>query len=270
VTNLCVNARDAMPHGGRLSIAATNQYLNVSQAALIQGLDPGPYVVLEVKDTGTGIPPGILSRIFDPFFTTKEPGKGTGLGLATAQGIVRGHAGRILVDSTVHQGTRFTIYLPARDAAVPEPVAPERRELVTGRGELILVIDDEAALLQIAKVTLTSGGYRVLTCQDGTEAAALYAQRSHEIQLVITDLVMPGMDGVATIQALQRLNPEVRIIVVSGLYPGAEAGQAAVAGIQGFLSKPYTVEAMLTTVRNVLDAQPAGSQEASGANSGAV
>jgi PAS domain S-box-containing protein len=253
LTNLCVNARDAMPSGGRLRITAANGRLDGEAARAHDGLPPGPYVVLQVEDTGTGIPADILGRIFEPFYTTKEVGKGTGLGLATAQNIVRNHGGRIGVESTVGQGTRFTVYLPAADAPEAGPAEAAPRELPGGKGEWLLVADDEAALLHIAKLGLTAAGYQVLTAANGAEAVALYAQRREDIAAVLTNLMMPVLDGPATIQALQRLNPAVRVIVFSGMMGGAEAAQALGQGVRAFLPKPYTLEVLLTTVRSVLD-----------------
>jgi two-component system, cell cycle sensor histidine kinase and response regulator CckA len=254
LTNLCVNARDAMPNGGRLRITARNQVLDEKEAGELDGLAVGRYVVLEVEDSGTGIPAAARDRIFEPFFTTKEFGKGTGLGLSTTLDIVRNHGGRIRVESEEGKGTRFVVYLPAQDAPGGMLGEQDRRELPAGKEELVLVIDDEAAMLQIAKLTLTSAGYRVLTALSGGEGVTLYAQQPREIDLVVTDLAMPGMDGAAVIHALQRLNPAVRILVVSGLVAGAETGQAVVAGVKGFLPKPYTVEALLASVRSILEA----------------
>jgi CheY-like chemotaxis protein len=253
LTNLCVNARDAMPHGGQLRVVALNRELSEHEAGRLQGLAPGRFVVLEVEDTGTGIPADLLTRIFEPFFTTKEVGKGTGLGLATVQSIVRNHGGRIRVESELSKGSRFTVYLPAQAGTEARPTAAERRELPAGKGELVLVVDDEAALLHIAKLTLTAGGYRVLTAQNGAEAVALYGQQPQEVGLVLTNLMMPVMDGAATVHALQRLNPAVRVIVFSGLLAGAETAHSLGAAVKAFLPKPYTMEALLAAVRSVLD-----------------
>jgi PAS domain S-box-containing protein len=253
LANLCINARDAMPQGGQLRITAHNQRVTDAEAGRNEGLSPGLFVVLEVEDTGTGIPAELLEKIFEPFFTTKEVGKGTGLGLSTAQSIVRNHGGRMQLDSTPGKGTRFTVYLPAVDAPAPAPAEPPRRELPRGNGELLLVVDDDPSLMHLAKVALTRGGYRVLTAQTGAEAVAVYAQRGQEIQLTLTDMTMPVMDGPATIRALHRLNPAARIIALSGLFTGAESGESAVPGAQAVLPKPYTAEALLSTVRSVLE-----------------
>lgn len=251
LTNLCVNARDAMPQGGWLRLTAANARLDERQAGA-EGLAAGPFVVLEVEDTGTGIPAAIIPKIFDTFFTTKEVGKGTGLGLSTAQGIVKAHGGRLRVATEEGKGSRFTVLLPAREAPLAEAVAPQRQEIVGGQGEWLLVIDDEAAILHIAKLTLTAAGYQVLTAQNGVEALALDRRQLAAVRVVLTDVMMPVMDGPATVTALRRLNPAVRVIVISGLSSAAETAQAL--GAAACLSKPYTVEALLGTLRAVLDA----------------
>ncbi len=252
LANLCINARDAMPQGGQLRITADNQLLERAGAHLPE-LAPGRYVVLGVEDTGTGIPPELLEQIFEPFFTTKEVGKGTGLGLATAQSIARHHGGRLEVQSAPGKGTRFAIYLPAADAPASPAAEPPRHEPPRGQGELLLVVDDEPALLDIARLALTKAGYRVLTAPNGAEAVALYTQQAQSIQAVLLDMMMPVMGGAQTIQALRSLNPGVKVIAVSGLYTGAPADQAAAAGARALLPKPYTVSALLSTVRSVLD-----------------
>jgi CheY-like chemotaxis protein len=255
LANLCINARDAMPEGGQLRIAARNQPADGAAVGLLRELPAGLYVVLTIEDTGTGIPAKLLDKIFEPFFTTKEVGKGTGLGLATAQSIVRKHSGRMEVESAVGKGTRFTIYLPAADAPAPAPAVPEPPEPPGGKGELLLVVEDDASLLNMAKVALTTvGGYRVLTASNGAEAVVQYAQQPQAIQAVLTDMTMPIMDGAKTIQALRRLNPAVKVIAFSGLYTGAATEQAGLPAVQAVLPKPYTILALLATVRSVLDA----------------
>jgi PAS domain S-box-containing protein len=263
LANLCINARDAMPQGGELRITARNQKLDPAGPAPVADLAPGLYVALAVEDTGTGIPAELLDRIFEPFYTTKAVGKGTGLGLATAQSIVRNHGGRIAVESAVGKGTRFTVYLPAVDAPAPAPAAPERGEPPGGKGELLLVVDDEAVLLQMTRLVLTKAGYRVLTAANGAEAVAVYSQQSEAIQLVLLDMIMPVMGGMQAIQALRRLNPAVKVIAFSGLYAGAANDEGVVAGAQAVLPKPYAVSALLTAVRSLLDAgaaRPAAEQ----------
>ena len=249
--NLCINARDAMPRGGTLSLSAENKLLDAHYAGLEANARPGPHVMLQIEDSGTGIPPEILDKIFDPFFTTKEPGKGTGLGLSTSLAIVKSHGGFIRVYSEPGRGTRFRIYLPATDrqSAAEAVAAPE---LPRGHGELVLVVDDEASVRQITRQTLEAFGYRVLLASDGAEAVAIYAAERERVAVVLTDMMMPVMDGPATIQVLLRMNPKVRIIAASGLNANGRVAKAANAGARHFLPKPYTAEALLTALRNVL------------------
>jgi CheY-like chemotaxis protein len=206
--------------------------------------------VITITDTGKGIPPEIMDRIFDPFFTTKEVGKGTGLGLSTVIGIIKSHGGFVNVYSEVGKGSRFQVYLPS--SQVTETPAATDVELPNGHGELILVVDDEVTICQITKSTLESHNYKVLTASDGIEALALYAQYKDEISVVLIDLMMPGMDGSTTILTLQRMNPQVQIIAMSGLMSNWTTAQKRSLGIQYFLPKPFTSQALLSTLREVL------------------
>lgn len=250
--NFCVNARDAMAGGGRLSILAENVYIDDNYARMNIEARPGRYVRIKIVDTGSGMQPHIIDKIFEPFFTTKEQGKGTGLGLSTALGIVKGHGGFINVYSEVGRGTQFTIHLPAAAVDQASQHGAGVVELPFGKDELILVVDDERAILEITKTTLETHGYRALTASDGTEAVALYAQHKDEIKVVLTDMMMPYMDGPATIRALQKLNPCVKIIASSGLTETARVAEAANGGVNKFLAKPYTAEKLLETVAEVL------------------
>jgi PAS domain S-box-containing protein len=250
--NLCINARDALPHGGKLHIKAENKLLDETYAQMIPEAKAGRYVLLTIRDNGVGIAPEHQTRIFDPFFTTKETGKGTGLGLSTVQGIVRGHGGFVNVYSEVGKGTEFRIHLPALEAGQIEQVQIINPELPAGHGELILVVDDELAIREVTKATLEAFNYRVLTASDGTEALALYAQQGHEIKAVLTDMMMPYLDGPATIRALQKLNPNVKIIASSGLADNGKAVEAADLGIRHFLAKPYTADRLLKLLIEIL------------------
>jgi PAS domain S-box-containing protein len=250
--NLCVNARDAMPDGGKLSIKVENAYLDENYARMHLEAKPGHYVIITVADTGTGIPPHIVDKIFEPFFTTKEPGKGTGLGLSTVSGIVRGHGGFINVYSEIDRGTQFRVFLPALKLGEVPTFEKDQIDMPAGNGEVILVVDDELAIREITKSTLEAYGYRVLTASDGTEAIALYAQNRDMIQVVLTDMMMPYLDGAATIRALQKINPQVRIIASSGLTENGRNIEAANAGVKLFLSKPYTAERLLKALAEML------------------
>ena len=252
--NLCVNARDAMPEGGSISIKAENTLVDENYARMHIEARAGRFVVISVSDTGPGMSPEIQSRIFDPFFTTKEMSKGTGLGLSTALTIVKSHGGFMNVYSEVHRGSQFALYLPALDAPGTAEAGALQTALPLGNGELILVVDDEQSIREITRGTLETFGYTVLTASDGTEALALYADRKNDISVVLTDMVMPFMDGPATIRALQRMNPKVRIIAASGLATGQHAADASLAGVSVFLNKPYTAEKLLKALAQVLKA----------------
>jgi len=250
--NLCVNARDAMPEGGSITIRAQNVSVDENYARMHIEAKAGRFVVISVSDTGPGMTQQIQSRIFEPFFTTKEMTKGTGLGLSTALTIVKSHGGFINVYSELHKGSQFAVYLPALDTPGNVDSAAAGTDLPLGHGELILVVDDEESIREITRGTLETFGYTVLTASDGTEALALYADKKNEIAVVLTDMVMPFMDGPATIRALQRMNPDVRIIAASGLGTGQRAGEGALEGVSVFLNKPYTAERLLKTLAEVL------------------
>lgn len=248
--NLCINARDAMPSGGTLTLSATNIDLDENYARMYIEAKAGSYVLLSVKDTGDGMTQEIQQRIFDPFFTTKEIGNGTGLGLSTALTIVKSHGGFINVYSERGKGTQFTIYLPAAENELELKENKKTLPYPVGRGELILIVDDEENIRQITKATLEQFGYRTLTAADGTEALAIYAQNAGEIKLVLTDMAMPFMDGAATIRALRRIDPKLPVIAASGL-TSADINEL---GVNALLSKPYTAEKLLTTLAEILSA----------------
>ena len=247
--NLCVNARDAMPGGGQLIITAENVTIDAHYADVNLDAKAGPFVVFRVEDSGAGIRPDILDRIFDPFFTTKEVGKGTGLGLSTSMAIVKSHGGFIRAYSEIGRGSKFNVYIPARAAATKDVGVPVT-ELPRGRGELVLVVDDEPAVRQITQQTLEAFGYRVLVAVDGADAVAVYARRSDDIAVVLTDMMMPVMDGPSTIRVLRKMNPAVRIIAASGLDANAHGVGL---GISHFLPKPYAADRLLTTLRAAIN-----------------
>jgi len=253
LTNLCVNARDAMPEGGHLTIGLENTVLDEVYSGMNLEAHPGPHILLRVEDTGSGMTADVLDRIFEPFYTTKEVGKGTGLGLSTVHAIVRGHRGFIHVYSELGKGSRFKVYLPAAQAVTDRELArAEQYPLPRGQGELILVVDDEELIRNVARRMLERYGYRVVTAPNGAEAVAIYAQMPGQIALVLTDMSMPVMDGPSTIIALRSIDPKVRIIGSSGLNANGNVAKAMDAGVQVFVPKPYTAEAMLRTIRRVL------------------
>jgi len=251
--NLCVNARDAMPEGGALLIQAENIVVDRKQVRMYPQPISGPYVVVSVSDTGMGIPPELRDRIFEPFFTTKGQGKGSGLGLSTVLSIIKSHAGFVEISSEVGKGTTLKVYLPAtattetglarQEQSPPPPM---------GKGQQVLLVDDELAILEITKETLETFNYRVVTATDGVEAVTLYRQRKGEINIVVTDLMMPTMDGPALIRALCQIDPHVKIVAVSGLDSRAKLAEAEKLNVQAFLGKPYTTEKLLTILDAVL------------------
>jgi two-component system, cell cycle sensor histidine kinase and response regulator CckA len=253
--NLAINARDAMENGGELVISTQNLELTDSDVADKPGRRAGRYLCLSVADTGPGIPPEKLSRIFEPFFTTKAPGKGSGLGLPTSQTIVQNHGGFITVESTVGRGTEFKIFLPAK-VEISTGTAASPVMLPAGRGERILVVDDEVAVLAVVKASLENYNYRVFTAASGPEAIACFSEQQHQIELVITDMVMPYMDGAATIEALRKIRPDVKIIAATGLDQKQDS-RTIQARPLAYLQKPLTVEKLLLTTHQVLTQQAA-------------
>ena len=256
--NLCVNAREAMPDGGVLGIEAANFEVDENYASLRIEARVGRYVVIRVSDTGAGIARDMLDRIFDPFFTTKPPEKGSGLGLSTVAGIVRGHGGFINVCSHVGKGSIFEVFLPA-DLDAPGAPAAETfpPETPHGRGELVLVVDDEAGIREVIAAILTEYGYQTLAAADGAEALSLYLQRSADVKLVLTDILMPNLDGVGLCRALRRINPQVRIVASTGQAEESQFAQLRALGMKRFLTKPYSTERLLVALREALEARDA-------------
>ncbi|HTG45414.1 MAG TPA: PAS domain S-box protein, partial [Verrucomicrobiae bacterium] len=250
--NLCVNARDAMPMGGKLKVTIENVVVDEIYADMNLDSRPGRYTMVNVEDTGSGIPAAIKNKIFEPFFTTKEIGKGTGLGLSTTLAIIKSHNGFIDLSSEVGKGSQFRVYLPAAPAIQGETEELIRPELPQGQGELLLVVDDEESIRAVTHKTLELFNYRVVLASNGAEAIAAYARRGAEIALVLTDMAMPIMDGPATIVALRALNPDVKIIGCSGHVTGDGVAQALDAGVVIFLQKPYTAETLLNVLHGAL------------------
>lgn len=249
--NLCVNARDAMPEGGTLRLRAENCRLDVDAAREIGSGVAGSFVVLHVEDTGTGILPAVLERMWEPFFTTKEADKGTGLGLSTVRGIVKSHGGFVEVRTKVGEGTCFRAYFPAAVAAeIPAGPRPPPR----AHGELILVVEDSPDIREMTAAMLTRQGYRVIMAADGAEAVTLFNQRASEIRLVISDLRMPNLDGAMLARVLHRLNPAVKILVVSGNQPRAPWSTNPWPDnfAADFLPKPFKPDVLLRKVRELI------------------
>ncbi len=250
--NLCVNARDAMPEGGELRIEAENIEIDEHYSRMHIDAKTGTYIVIYISDSGTGIPSSVKEKIFEPFFTTKGVGKGTGLGLSTVLSIVRSHGGFINVYSEVGKGTKFEVYLPAKTKGNLKSPLERKEEFPIGNGELILIIEDEASIREIAKETLETFGYRVLTANDGAEGIAVYSESKTQINAVVTDMMMPYMDGAAVIHALKRIDPDVKIIAASGITTIGRGDENSDYGVLAFLRKPYTAEKLLKALHTVL------------------
>jgi PAS domain S-box-containing protein len=264
--NLCVNARDAMPNGGKITLRIDSQVLDETFSSMNQGAKPGPYLVISVSDTGTGIPPAIRDRIFEPFFTTKEIGKGTGLGLSTSLGIIQSHGGFMSVSSDVGKGSTFKIYLPANAASAAAPASAKPAGLPRGHNELILVVDDEQPILNVAKSTLERFGYRVAVATNGAAAVSIYALQRDSIAVVVTDMAMPIMDGPAMAVALKAINPDVRIIGSSGMDGGVGVSAASNAGVSQFIPKPYSAETLLRAIARAIGTDAGHAAQGGGAS----
>jgi PAS domain S-box-containing protein len=247
--NLCVNARDAMERGGVLTIAATNVDLLAADECLPRDRKPGPYVRIEVADTGSGIPAEVRPRIFDPFFTTKPVGKGTGLGLSTVLGIVKSHGGFLAVESTVQAGSVFRVYLPATTIESPDAgTAPTATRAASN--DTVLVVDDEPIMQRSLELGLRGAHFSVLTATDAVEALKVYLQRRSEISIVVTDIMMPGLGGVGLIRALRELSPELRVIALSGFSDEAQERELQAMHVP-ILAKPIDLEALVSSLQPV-------------------
>ena len=254
--NLCLNARDAMPDGGTLSLSAENVVLDDYYASQNLEAAPGAYVLLKASDTGSGIPPDIMEKIFDPFFTTKELGRGTGLGLSTVLGIAKGHGGFVKVFSEPRRGSTFAVYLPATPGVAAAAEDQKEAPLPRGEGELVLVVDDEEPIRELTREILERNGYKALTAVDGTEAVALFSRWQGKIKVVLTDVSMPGMDGVALVRALRKMDPGVKVIAASGRGSGGKATEFSALGISKFLTKPYAAEHLMMALHELLTPNP--------------
>lgn len=267
--NLCVNARDAMPEGGTLTLSVRRMQLDKSDQR-VNGrnseIAAGPYLAITVADTGTGMTPEVQEGTFTPFFTTKPAGKGTGLGLSTVRDIARNHSGFVEVWSEVGQGTRFTVYFPALETLTPDTPHAAAVALPLGRGELVLVVDDEQSVLRLAKNILETHDYRVITATDGREALAAFARHSTEVRVVIMDLMMPSLSGSAAIKELRAHNQDLPIILISGFSKDDREVAACEGAGATFLSKPFTVQCLLATLHDALLGARAPNREPASTN----
>jgi len=246
------NASEAMPDGGTLSVEVTNCLCDENFANLAPEAEVGAYVSIAFKDTGHGIDKEVIKRVAEPFFTTKEPKQGFGFGLSNTQAIIKGHKGFMVLESSRGSGTTLTLYVPAEaQPAEMGEAAPEDHS--SGEGRLVLVADDELFIRETIKRTLEDRGYRVLTAQDGTEALAVYAGNQKDIDIVVTNVEMPFMDGPALCRALKKLNPDVRVLVSSGHKQKEKVQEIEACGVDQFLAKPYTADQLADRVRNILE-----------------
>jgi two-component system cell cycle sensor histidine kinase/response regulator CckA len=254
ILNLCVNARDSMPEGGNLTLTAENLDVDQQYAAMAPGLKPGPYVLINVIDTGSGIPPHLIDKVFSPFFTTKEQDKGTGLGLSTALGIVNSHGGLMNVSSGTH-GTTLRVLLPAAPSALPLAKLEPHSEIPAGHGETILLVDDESAIREVGKAVLSQNGYKVLTADGGPSALAIFAQQSKKIAAVVTDSEMPLMSGLILARTLRKMDNRTKIVLSTARNSEFSRTELSEIGAQACLNKPYTRETLLCTIGRVLTAK---------------
>ena len=237
--NLCVNARDAMPEGGSLSLSLENCEEDDTFVSMVHEAKPGRYVRFRLADSGIGSPKEIVDRIFEPFFTTKEPGKGTGLGLSTTVGIVRSHGGFLKVESEPGKGSVFQVFIPATTEAVLEK-PEEKPSLTRGHGETILVVDDEKEIVHVVETILKQNGWKVLKATDGLEGVAAFLNHSEKIRAVVTDMVMPNLDGLGLIRSIRKLAPDLPIMVSSG-YSNEQSREAlSELRVHSFLKKPFS------------------------------
>jgi PAS domain S-box-containing protein len=251
--NLSVNARDAMPNGGSLTIGTDNFDVDKHYASMIPGAKPGPHVMFRVIDTGAGMSRATIDKIFTPFFTTKKIGQGTGLGLSTVLGIVKSHGGFISVDSEVGRGTTFKVFLPAKrdDETVQGIEAPV--ESPPGNGELILVVDDEDNISRVTKMILENNNYSVLCASDGPDAIAIYAKQMDSIKVVLTDIILPYMDGVSLIRAFKKMKPDMLFVASTGYGEPAHLAELQALNVTNLLNKPYDTQQLLKTLHDVLE-----------------
>ncbi|MFL6467551.1 MAG: PAS domain S-box protein [Pyrinomonadaceae bacterium] len=250
--NTCINARDAMSDGGTINIKAENVVIDENYSRMNPGSKPGPYVKVVVDDTGTGMKKEVLDRIFDPFFTTKEVGKGTGLGLSTTLMIVKSHDGFLNVYSEVGKGTRFTVYFPVAAGEAGDISSSRDAAMPAGNGELILVVDDEVMIREISKATLERFGYEVVTAKDGKEALDVLLAADLKVDMVITDLAMPVMDGSQLVRSIRGTDAEIPILAMSGFVEPDQAADMRSMGVDTVLDKPFTAEVLLTAIRKAL------------------
>jgi signal transduction histidine kinase/CheY-like chemotaxis protein len=254
--NLCINARDAMPKGGRLTIEAKSEDINSPNVGALSFLTSGPHVIISVSDTGVGMDEKTRRHIFEPFFSTKGLGKGNGLGLATVYGIVKNHGGEIHVESSPDQGTRFVVYLPATELPAPSgaarPQSPARLTSTVDSSGAILLVEDDEKLQAITRKTLEKMGFEVISCIDGIQAVDLFRRHEKQIRLVLLDLVLPRQGGLETFRIIRSISPEVKVVVVSGYSEDSQLRTIMKEGAAAFLKKPCSADALSAVISDIL------------------
>jgi len=253
ILNIGVNARDAMPEGGRLIIQTKDVFLDNNYCRLNPEANQGPHVLLSIIDTGHGMNQETLEHIFEPFYTTKETGKGTGLGLAMAYGIIKNHEGHITCKSNPGEGTQFNVYLPAIKVDVEDEAENREEPIIMGSGETLLVVEDEEMLRSLAKDMLKRGGYKVIEAKSGEEGLKLYQEKGEEISLIILDLIMPGMGGKQCLAEILKIDSRAKVVVASGYAMSDTEMDDILSASKGFIKKPYYFRNMLKVIREVLD-----------------
>jgi two-component system cell cycle sensor histidine kinase/response regulator CckA len=251
IVNLAVNARDAMPRGGTLTLRTANR--RAADAEELHTKETQQYVTLAVEDTGAGMDEQTKARIFEPFFTTKERGKGTGLGLATVYGIIKQSGGSIVVESAPDRGSVFTIAFPKAEAPLPSRIAEDAERLPAHFGETILLVEDEPAVRKLASITLRQQGYTVLEAADGPSALHLERECKMGVDLLVTDVVMPGIDGCALAERLTAIRPELKVLYLSGYTEHALSDRHPMEPGKAFLQKPFSPRVLALKVRELLD-----------------
>lgn len=252
IVNIAVNARDAMPSGGELILETKNVQLPANKSGMLSDVSAGPYVLLSISDTGIGMDQETQTRIFEPFFTTKAKGQGTGLGLSTAYGIIKQSGGDIQAYSEPGHGTCFKIYLPRIDETAPEQTKMHAKSVPTRGSETILVVEDEASVREFVVSALKRSGYQVISAPDGPTALNRFAESDETIDLILTDVVMPHMNGKALVQRIKEISPEIKILYMSGYTDDAIVSQGVLEPGTPFLSKPFSLEALTTKIKSVL------------------
>ena len=250
--NLAVNASDAMPDGGRLTIKTNNIVLDDEFCSSYPDTKPGRYALITVSDTGSGMDKETVSHIFEPFFTTKEPGKGTGLGLSVVYGIVEQHGARIICESKPSVGTTFRIYFPAIEE-VSEEQYSEKKESPRGQGETILLVDDEANILEMASRLLDNANYKVITASNAKDAIELYEKHRDKIRLVLLDMIMPEMGGIRCLEVLRTMDPNVKVLIITGYTESGMTQELKDAGAGDFILKPFDTPQLLEKIRKIID-----------------